>query len=267
MSQKYRIIRWIAALGVIAAVSTVSAIAQPIPMKWTVAGTERHALVFAPSASAAGEKVPVVFAFHGHGGNVQGTSRSMAFQDRWPQALVVYMQGLPTTSKRDPQGKSPGWQHEAGELGDRDLKFFDAVLATLKEKYPVDEHRIYATGFSNGAFFTYLLWATRGSTFAAFAPCAGLIWPTLHLSEPKPLLQIDGENDKLVHFADATKTVETVRALDGATGTGEPCGNGCTRYPSTKKTPVVFIKHPGGHVFPRWASERIVEFFKNHPAS
>ena len=80
------------------------------------------------------------------------------------------MQGLPTPSPVDPRGRFPGWQREVGQSGDRDLKFFDAVLATLKQKYPVDEHRIYATGFSNGAFFTYVLWATRGSTFAAFAP-------------------------------------------------------------------------------------------------
>jgi polyhydroxybutyrate depolymerase len=252
-----------ATLGLIAA---LSAAAQPLPMKWVVEGVERRALVFTPSASAAGTKAPVVFAFHGHGGSAKSAAQAMRFQRVWPQALVVYMQGLNTPSKVDPAGKRPGWQHEAGELGDRDLKFFDAVLATLKAKYPIDEHRIYATGFSNGAFFTYLLWATRGQTFAAFAPCAGLIWPSLHLTEPKPLLQIAGEKDPLVLLPEVMKTVETVRALDGATGAGQACGQGCTRYLSTKKTPVVVIVHPGGHVFPPWASAKIVDFFKAHSA-
>ena len=245
-------------------VGVVAASAQPIPMKWTVEGVERRALVFAPSAGA-GAKAPVVFAFHGHGGNAQTASRAMGFQSLWPQALVVYMQGLPTPSKVDPLGKLPGWQHEVGERGDRDLKFFDAALATLKAKYPVDQRRIYATGFSNGAFFTYFLWATRGKTLAAFAPCAGLIWPTLHLTEPRPLLQIGGERDPLVLLADQMQTVETVRALDGATGAGQACGEGCTLYPSTKKAPVAVIVHPGGHVFPPWAAAKIVEFFKAHP--
>jgi len=262
MSQKHRISFAVVALVLVAA---VAACAQPIPMKWTVEGVERRALVFAPSASAGGGKAPVVFAFHGHGGNARAASLAMGFQSLWPQALVVYMQGLPTVSKVDPLGKRPGWQHAVGELGDRDLKFFDAVLATLQAKYRVDERRIYATGFSNGAFFSYFLWATRGKTFAAFAPCAGLIWPTLHLAEPRPVLAIGGERDPLVHLPDLMQTVETVRALDGATGTGQACGAGCTRYPSTKKAPVEVIVHPGGHVFPPWAAAKIVEFFKAHP--
>ncbi len=266
MSHKQRIsvlLALFATFGLFAAALPLAA--QPIPMHWTVGGVERNALVFAPAASTAGGKVPLVFVFHGHGGHVEGVSRNMAIQNSWPQALVVYMQGLPTSSPIDPRGRFPGWQREVGQSGDRDLKFFDAVLATLKQKYPVDEHRIYATGFSNGAFFTYVLWATRGATFAAFAPCAGLLGPSLHLTVPRPVLQIDGKNDRLVHLDDAVKTVESVRALNGTSAAGEPCGNGCTRYTSTKKTPVLFIVHPGGHVFPRWASDRIVEFFQAYP--
>jgi polyhydroxybutyrate depolymerase len=245
--------------------ATVAASAKPIPMKWTVEGVERRALVFAPATSAAGATVPVVFAFHGHGATARWASLTMRFQRLWPEALVVYMQGLPSPARIDPCAMLPGWQHEKCELGDRDLKFFDKVLATLKADYPVDERRIYATGFSNGAYFSYLLWATRGTTFAAFAPCAGLIWPTLQLTEPRPVLQIGGKRDLLVPLRDLRKTVETVRALDGATGEGTSCGRGCTLYPSTKEAPVTVIVHPRGHVFPSWAAAKIVEFFKAHP--
>ncbi|HZF10474.1 MAG TPA: esterase [Thermoanaerobaculia bacterium] len=240
-----------------------SAVAQAAVMTWTVGGVERKALVFAPPGHGGG-KVPLVFAFHGHGGNMRGAARGMAFQKAWPGAIVVYMQGLPTPSKIDPQGRRPGWQHELGENGDRDLKFFDAVLATLRQKYPVDDRRIYATGFSNGAFFTYFLWAERGKTFAAFGPCAGLIWPTLQLTEPKPALHVGGQADPLVKFADQEKTIETVRQLDGATAAGTSCGTGCTLYPSPKDTPVETFIHPGGHVFPPAATDLIVKFFKEH---
>jgi polyhydroxybutyrate depolymerase len=51
------------------------------------------------------------------------------------------------------------------------------MLATLRGRYPVDDRRIYATGFSNGAAFSDPLWAARGKTFAAFAPVAGAIRP------------------------------------------------------------------------------------------
>jgi polyhydroxybutyrate depolymerase len=242
----------------------VSSAAQAEVMRWTVDGVSRQALVFAPAAAGNG-KVPLVFAFHGHGGNMRGAALAMGFQRAWPGALVVYMQGLPTASKVDPQGLRPGWQHEPGELGDRDLKFFDAVLATLRQKYPVDDRRIYATGFSNGGFFTYLLWAERGKTFAAFAPCAGLIWPTLHLTEPRPALQVGGKGDRLVHLADLEQTIETVRQLDGATAAGSSCGANCTLYPSPKGTPVETFLHSGGHVFPPAATGLIVQFFQQHP--
>lgn len=123
--------------------------AEPSPMKWTVDGVQREALVFLPSISTVG-KAPVIFAFHGHGGNMHFAARGMAFQNFWPEAIVVYMQDLPTPGKLgDVQGIRPGWQHDMGELGNRDLKFFDAVLGTLREKYSVDDRRVYATGFSN----------------------------------------------------------------------------------------------------------------------
>src|SRR4029079_2204781 len=96
-------------------------------------------------------------------------------------------QGLPTVSPVDPQGKRPGWQREAGQYGDRDLKLLDAALASLPEQYPVDDPRVYATGFSNGAVFTYLLWAARPGTFAAYAPCAGVLGgESVHLPDPRP---------------------------------------------------------------------------------
>src|SRR3981189_1436396 len=131
---------------------------EPALVKWTVEGTQREALVFAPEA-ASKAKAPVILAFHGHGGNMRFAARGMHFQDAWTEAGVVYLQGLPTAGFiLDQKGVRPGWQHDAGQLNDRDLKFVDAVVATLREKYSVDERRVYATGFSNGRLFHYLLW-------------------------------------------------------------------------------------------------------------
>ncbi len=56
------------------------------------------------------------------------------YHKHWPEAIVVYMQGLNTPGAlTDPDGKRPGWQKTFGDQGDRDLKFFDAVLATLRK--------------------------------------------------------------------------------------------------------------------------------------
>src|SRR5882672_5291953 len=138
---------------------------------WTVDGDKREALVFAPSTSRPG-KLPLIFSFHGHGDDMENF-QYVGLHQVWPDAIVVYFQGLPS---RDGY---PGWQVERGEYNDRDLKLVDAALTSLRKKYDVDDDRIYATGFSNGAHFTYLLWAERPSVFAAYAPVAGRLRPSV----------------------------------------------------------------------------------------
>lgn len=107
----------------------------PARRDWTIDGVKREALVHAP-ANAKEKAAPVVFGFHGHGGSMQNAARSFRLHELWPEAIVVYMQGLNTPGRlTDPEGKKPGWQSRVGDQGDRDLKFFDAVLAGLKKGY------------------------------------------------------------------------------------------------------------------------------------
>jgi polyhydroxybutyrate depolymerase len=182
----------------------------------------------------------------------------------WPEAIVVYPQGLHTVSAIDPQGVRSGWQTNSGQNGNRDLKFFDAILAGLRQKYAVDDQRIYSTGFSNGAVFSYLLWAERGKILAAFGICAGRVPATAHLTVPRAVIVIGGKSDTILPFSYQEQGIEDARHEDGATGPGQECGPGCTLYPSASHTPVVTRIHPGGHVFPPWAASAIVEFFKEH---
>ena len=112
----------------------VAAAANADVMKWTVDGTPREAIVIAPAKTAASGTAPVIFAFHGHGGNMQEADAGMRFENLWPQAVVVYPQGLPTDPSADPHGY--GWVYNTNRYGDRDLKFFDAMLATLRGEIP-----------------------------------------------------------------------------------------------------------------------------------
>jgi polyhydroxybutyrate depolymerase len=251
----------------ILAVSASAALAQTT-MTWTVDGVQRQALVFAPAPVPAtnAQPVPLVFAFHGHGGTMQAAAQGMHLQTFWPGAVIVYPQGLKTPSQVDQQGNYPGWQVRAGQpgLNDRDLKFFDAMLATMRQKFPVDNTRIYATGFSNGAIFSYLLWAERGKVLAAFGICAGVLDPAEHFTLPRAVVVIGGTNDNVLPFPLQQQTIDLDRQIDNATGPGQPCGPICTRYPSTSQTPVVTRIHSGGHIYPPWAGAAIVEFLKLH---
>lgn len=230
---------------------------------WTVAGVEREGLVHVPAA-ASERAVPLVFAFHGHGGTMRQAARSFSYHTLWPEALVVYLQGLNTPGRlTDPEGKKPGWQHALGEQGDRDLALFDAVLAELQREHRVDRKRTYATGHSNGGGFTYLLWAARGDVFAAVAPSGSVAARHLSQLKPKPVLHVAGEKDPLVKYEWQERTIETLLKLNSA-GAGVPWAHGGKRHDSKTGTPVVAWVHPGGHEFPAAARTAIVAFFKEH---
>ena len=232
--------------------------------EFVVDGVKREALLYAPG-KAKGDAAPLIFGFHGHGGNMNNAARQYHFHTLWPEAIVIYPQGLNTPGRlTDPEGKKPGWQSGPGDQGDRDLKFFDAMLAELHQEFKIDDKRIYSSGHSNGGGFTYLLWAMRGDQFAAFAPSASAASKTQSLLKPKPVLHVAGENDPLVKFEWQKLTMEAVRKLNQC-GAGQPweLDKNCTIYPSPIGAPVVTAIHPGTHNYPNEAPEVIVTFFKS----
>lgn len=258
-------------------------VTPPTRDTWIVDGVTREALIHWPArpdkpptseAPTLGDVpgpmpttprgAPVIFAFHGHGGTARSAAEKFGFQRHWPEAIVVYMQGLPTVTPRDPQGRRAGWQNRAGLDGDRDLKFFDAVYEWLQTKHSIDFDRIYATGHSNGGGFTYLLWSARGDRFAAFAPSAALGGRRLQGATPKPVLHVMGEQDQTVPIADQRAALEHVRRINGCTEPGEPWGAQGTRYPSQQGAEVIAYVHAGTHQYPEAASIEIVRFFRDH---
>lgn len=64
----------------------------------------------------------------------------MAFQERWPEATVVYEQGLPTATPNDPQGKLNGWNTFDSNSSNRDLLYFDTLLKTVAQRYQYGPH-------------------------------------------------------------------------------------------------------------------------------
>jgi len=253
---------WLAA-GICAASSAFAA--EPAPTKWTIDRVEREALVYLPS-TASKSKAAVILAFHGHGGSMHFAALGMAFQNNWPEAIVVYPQGLPTPGiVMDFEGRKPGWQNRLGQQGNRDLKFVDAMLASLREKYSVDDNRIYATGFSNGGLFSYLLLSQRPNVFAAFAPGGAVLLPQLWLTQARPVFHYGGQSDRLAKFTKQQATIDRLLKFNGCADHGQSCGNQCTIYDSTKGAPVATFIHPGGHFYPPIVTPLIVKFFQEHP--
>jgi polyhydroxybutyrate depolymerase len=231
-------------------------------LHWTVDGAVRDALVYTP-ASAKTNATPVVFVFHGHGGTMENMFRSRGFDKLWPEAIIVCPQGLNTPGQlTDPDGKLPGWQKAPGDMNDRDLHFFDAMLTTFRNDYMTDDKRIYATGHSNGGGFTYLLWATRGDVFAAVAPSGAVAGRYVNLLKPKPAMHIMGETDPLMKPAWQKAMCDRLLQINNCNVQGEKYSSNATLYPSASGNPVVLYVHPGGHIYPEEANAVVVKFFK-----
>ena len=222
-------------------------------MRWQVDGETREAIVYLP-ASPGEEGAPLVLSFHGFGDNMQNFQYTNVHV-AWPDAIVVYFQGL------ERRGGLLGWQVERGGGGDRDLKLVDVALESLRETYDVDDDRIYATGYSNGGMFTYLLWAERPGVFAAYAPVAARLRPSVRPTQSRPVFHVAGERDRVVRFSDQEAAVAVAIEVNGVEAT-TPCGAGCTVYGAGTAAPVMTWIHGGAHVYPRGTSERIVSFFQ-----
>lgn len=232
-----------------------------VELKWYINDTLRKALAYIPP-SAQTRPTPLIFAFHGHSGTMYNMHRTHPFEQLWPEALIIYPQGLNTPGAlTDPQGKAPGWQ-AGNSMGNRDLKFFDAMLDSLVKNYNIDQHRIYATGHSNGGNFVYLLWAQRGHIFAAMAPTSTVPGRNLHDLQPKPVFHLTGEKDPLVKPEKQYLTHQWLLTLNKCDLQGEKRGEYLTVYQSSINMPVELYIHPGGHEYPQAANEAIIRFFK-----
>jgi polyhydroxybutyrate depolymerase len=230
---------------------------------WTIRGVERAGLVYAPAKPSAA--APVVFVFHGHGGTARFAQRGWRVEEKWPEAIVVYLQGLPSKGITDPEGKKNGWETQRTSDHDRDLAFFDAALVTVRKEHKVDEKKIFVAGHSNGGSMTYLLWAKRGDLLAAAGPSSSVpAWMRADL-KPKPAIAVAGRKDPIVPFAFQSAGHDALKKVDGCGPDGKPWADGgkeATWFDGKDGVPFVAWVHDGGHEMPKGSVEAIVAFFK-----
>jgi polyhydroxybutyrate depolymerase len=132
----------------------------------SVGGQNRSYLLHVPAAYTGKTPVPVVFDFHGLGGNgVQQRNLSgwAAVADR-EGFIMVY-----------PNGSSNAWNvgrccPPAADQGVDDVAFVRAVIAQLQREACIDAKRIYASGCSNGGGMSYKLACDAADVIAGVAP-------------------------------------------------------------------------------------------------
>lgn len=228
-------------------------------IKIDVNGTERRALVYRPANSA--KNSPLVFVWHGFTGNAKHAAWAYRVHEAWPEAAVVYPQGLNVQLL----GKdAPGWQIAPKMQGERDLNFYDALVAKMKKDYGVDSKRVYTCGMSNGAIFSYVLLTARGSTIAAAAPVAGYAPPAFRGASAIPIMITHGTGDTMIKIRAGELSRDAAIANNGAAKQPKEWIKGYDLYAGPNGKDVVWHVHSGGHDWPEGTSAAIVKFFKQH---
>ncbi|HEX4947126.1 MAG TPA: hypothetical protein VFZ34_10695 [Blastocatellia bacterium] len=201
-------------------------------------GVNREFVIYRPAKVPANQKTPVVFAFHGTGGNGPQFMRDsgwMDVADREGLTIVsgssmryhIYQDELYSRGEVIENSQQYAWKWNFFRLSDLldpkypnqklydDVKFTLAMIDTVKKDYAVDETRFYATGFSNGAQMASRLAVQLSHIFAAYGICA--IGNPFNAEEmartneytnkpftPRPVMHVLGELDGKVNHAAGT---------------------------------------------------------------
>ena len=122
-----------------------------------VDGFERKYRVHAPPGYKPGKHLPLVVAFHCRPCDISDIEQlsSLSSKADKERFIVVYPQG-------------PG-----RKFGSSDVPFVEKLLDEVESTWGTDPHRVYATGFSNGASMSFRVAVDLPGRFAAIAPVSG----------------------------------------------------------------------------------------------
>ena len=158
----------------------------------------REYLIYIPSSYDQNSPTPILFAFHGFGGYSQyfintADFRSLADQFNF---IAVYPQGLVCNDGTTWNTHPPGGDNKCSQ---DDIGFFAALLYEISGNYNIDASKVFLTGYSNGADFSYSMACYQSSLVTAIAPVSGLM-PMNDSSECQPshatsLMIFNGTND------------------------------------------------------------------------
>ncbi|HEX3997717.1 MAG TPA: PHB depolymerase family esterase [Pirellulales bacterium] len=163
----------------------------------SVGGLERRYWIHVPPQYDGATAMPVVLAFHGGASNGEQMARFCGLSETADAAgfLCVY----PNGSGRLPRvltwngGNCCGY---ARQQQIDDVAFVRGLLSDLATVAAIDRRRVFATGMSNGAIFSYRLASELSDQIAAIAPVAGSMGTaTCAPIRPVPVIHFHGSDD------------------------------------------------------------------------
>ena len=162
-----------------------------------------------------GEPIPVVLDFHGIGSN---GAQQAVFSGWAAKAEAEGFLSVQPTGISLPDDDRASWELPQFDSALRDdVAMVVDLLGVVSSSVCIDPNRIYATGMSNGGFFTSELVCDLSGTIAAAVSVAGVTHhDTCMPSRAVPYLAFHGTADTTVPFAGGG-----VSTLEGADGPSE----------------------------------------------
>jgi len=181
-------------------------------------GVTRSYVVRAPALPAGATRVPMVIVLHGGGGNAANAETMTGFTAKAAKEgfIVVYPNGSGRLQDKLLTWNAGHCCAYAMKEGVDDVKFIDALIDTMVRDYPVDAHRIYVTGMSNGGMMTHRLGRELSGRIAAIAPVVATVFgDEARPARPLPALIINGMLDKNVPYLGGPPGGRGARGWDG----------------------------------------------------
>lgn len=184
-----------------------------------VGAVTRTYLLHVPARYDKAKSMPLVLVFHGGGGRGANMPRFTGF-DKLADSegfIAVY-----------PDGIDHHWNdgRENDDPAVDDVAFVSALLDQLESSYNIDRKRIFATGISNGGFFSQRLACDLSNRIAAVASVAATMPAELMKraapSRPVSVMLIDGTADPLVPYEGGTVGAELGGVGRGGTAASAP---------------------------------------------
>ena len=154
-------------------------------------GIDRRYIVYVPHHPTPAAGAPVVLMFHGSSGTGEQFLKISGWREQAERTglVAVFPTGLRyrvtesgrrstkwnefgLAGKVDLDERPRGYPEDSPMPAD-DVGFVDAIMADVGAQLPIDRHRVYASGFSNGASFTARLSLERSNRIAAAGYSAG----------------------------------------------------------------------------------------------
>jgi poly(3-hydroxybutyrate) depolymerase len=196
---------------------------------------------------------PVVFQFHPLGVSAEATLTLYGINAGLPEAIYVTPQALEST----------GWTNTNGQ----DIAFTKAMLENVQARYCVDNARIFATGFSMGAWMPIAIGCEMGDVFRAIAPMTGGLNAAPNCTGTGHAIAMWGSHgisDTVVPIADGRSARNKILQQNHCGTTTTPIDpSPCVSYQGCDAGyPVTWCEFSGAHETPSFGSSAIAAFFK-----